>query len=227
MALPSMTTSLTIMGERLNDASNRQFSTTVLERYINEGCRDISLKAEWKRLGPTNVAFLAAATTGVAPTTMIRLESAEYQITGQSAIYPLEIREWNEMSNVWGTSRGIDQQIPGWVTARGYPGAWTLYLYPIPASAGNLIINYTALSTDVTGASLLDAPEGWQQMVFDYAEYKCLRRLRDPRWQEAKQAYEENLNYMIGLVRTFHNQPSVNTFGLDDMLYGEFLGGAY
>ena len=223
MTTPTMTLSLTIMRERLDDPSSRQWSDTVLERFVNEGCRDISLKVEWKRLGPTNVAFTAALASAAAPTTLIRIESAEYQVTGQSHIYPLEIREWNEMSNVWGASRSLDQGIPGWITARGYPGAYTLYPYPIPASAGNVIINYTALSTDVTTTTPLDIPEGWQQLVYDYAEYKALRRARDPRWQEAKMAYEENLEYMIGLVRTFHNQPSVNTFSDNDVMYN-FMG---
>ena len=226
MTTPTMNAALASVRVRLEETTAEQWTDAAIKEWINEGCRDISLKAEWKRAGPTNVSFSAGTATGSAPSTMIRLESAEYQITGQSSIYPLEIREWNEMTLIWGTTRGSDQSIPGFVTARGYPGAFTLYLFPIPSSAGNLIVNYTQLSTDTDTTTPIDCPEGWQQVVFDYAEYKALRRARDPRWQEAKATYEENLAYLMDLTRTFHNQPGVNTFTQDEFIM-QYVTGLY
>lgn len=34
-----------------------------------------------------------------------------------------------------------------------------------------------------------------------------MRRDRDPRWQEAKQLYEENVGQLMVLTRTFVDQP--------------------
>jgi hypothetical protein len=82
----------------------------------------------------------------------------------------------------------------------------SVYLDPVPAEAGVLTLYYYRLPTarataDTSDASLaIEVPDGFDDLVADYAEMRALRNDADPRWQDARSIYEDKLNALIVLT---------------------------
>ena len=105
-------------------------------------------------------------------------------------------------------------------TLWGYPPQLKIVLYPKPGLAGTLTVYYYKvpddLATDGSAASTtLSVPNGWEDLVYEYVTYLALRRDRDPRWQEAKAAYDEKLTAMLDLTTRWSDQSgSITPSGL-------------
>lgn len=83
----------------------------------------------------------------------------------------------------------------------------TFKLYPIPSQNGTLNIFYYRLPTQTTTTTdYIEVPEGWEDLVVAYVEYKARRVDKDPNWQYAKQEYEEKLQDLINVSRVYHDQ---------------------
>lgn len=178
----------------------RQWQDTEINTWLNEGCRDLARTTECL-LASTTVAVTAATQTYTGPTDIIRLHRVQWEPTGQSNKYPLEAREFNTMDSIWWTSQSITPGHPYYYTTWGYPPAVSIILYPTPNVNGNLRVYYARQPALVSvDGTQLDIPEGWHDLVCDYAEYRAQRAARDPRWQESYGKYQEARDSLLATV---------------------------
>lgn len=199
--------------------AGRYWTATETTRWLNEGARDVARRAEICPTLDTTVAVVAGTGVYNAPTSnLVRIHRVEYVPTGSTQRYPLRPSTINEMDMVWGVQQTISQSYPMYFVLLGFPGAATslqIQLYPVPSSAGTLRIFYYALPTPmVAGGDNLLIPTGWEDLVVMYAEYMCLRKGKDQRWQEAKALYESRLLDMIDKTREYHDQAHAVVTGI-------------
>jgi hypothetical protein len=103
---------------------------------------------------------------------------------------------------------------PDYCAFFGFPPTLTIYLYPVPAQAGNLNVFYYRLpAVAINDADVLDIVEGWWDLVALFAEYQALRADADQRFTEAKTIYEEKVGEMIDVTRKWHDQAGMMTTG--------------
>lgn len=226
MTTPTLTTALTSVRELLDEPTARAWSDTELTRWINEACRDMCRTTEVLQT-KADISITAGTQEYTAPTDAVRIYRAEYTRTGESTIYPLEYRDFNAVDAVAWTQRAITQSTPFLFTMWGVVPSLKITLYPKPSSAGTLTVYYYRLPTAVSGGSdTLDIPQGWEDAVYAYVEYRALRRDRDPRWQEAKAEYDEKVQNLYTLSRRLTDQAGVVTpyqaVGLPTWLVGEW-----
>lgn len=189
------------MRERLEEATARQWTDAELNRWINEGCRDLARTTECLLASATAAVTAGTQTYTNGPTDIIRIHRVQYEPTGSSQKYPLEAREFNTMDSIWWTSQSITQSTPQYYTTWGFPPTVTFVLYPTPTINGNLRIYYARQPADVSAdGTALDIPEGWHDLAVDYAEYRAQRRARDPRWQESYGRYQEAVAALLATV---------------------------
>jgi hypothetical protein len=173
----------------------------VLDNWVYEGARDICRKLECLQSIATVATTASTQTYSLSTVNFFRIHYGEWQPTGDSTTYPLTYRDWHTMSEVWGSSQRITQGTPEVWTLWGQPPNVTASLYPIPSAVGTLRIYYYRLPiVKASDATLVEVPEGWDDLVVDYAEFMALRRDRDPRWQEAFGLYNERLKDMQATV---------------------------
>lgn len=203
----TLTNLLADVRDRLNDnASVKQWSDTMLTRWINEGLRDVARRTETLMDRATIVA-VAGTQEYTMPTNVHRVHRVEYKRTGDSQIYPLDYRDFNNLDAVWWTSQAITQGTPSFFTMWGFPPSLKIVVYPTPATAGTFkVFYYREPAVLVNGADVAEIPEGWWDLIALYCEYVALRRDADPRWQEAKQLYESSMRDMMDLTRSWSNQ---------------------
>jgi hypothetical protein len=58
----------------------------------------------------------------------------------------------------------------------------------------------------VNPTDTLDCLPGYESLIYDYAVYRALRQDADPRWQDQYNLYNEGLQQMINLSRSFTDQ---------------------
>jgi hypothetical protein len=155
-----------------------------------------------------------------APDNTVRIHRVTFNPTPQGGnnqnTYTLEYRGFMEMDQVW----GIDQQWPAtyplYYTLFGQPGTGSLQIitYPVSAQAGNLYVYYFPEITSNTTTTLpLDAPQGFEDMAYDYAVYRALRKDADPRWADFKKDYEDKLIHLYDSSRTYQDQANFVSTG--------------
>jgi hypothetical protein len=130
---------------------------------------------------------------------------------------------------VTGNSRqATSYAYPNFFVPWGFPPNLTMQLYPVPSASGILNIYYYRLPAPITGtsadATVVEVVQGYEPLIEDYAEYMALRKDADPRWQEAKQIYEETLGAMIDGTRRFHD--GVGWFSYGTNILPQWLVGA-
>lgn len=193
--------------DRLNEASARHWTEPQLRRWINEGAADIARRTECLLAKSTINITAGARSISLASLSPqpIRLHRAEYSPGSTSQFYPLEYRDYSLMDDVWGTSQALTSGTPQYFTAWGFFPSMTLYVYPAAASAGVITLYYyrlpTARSESGTDDGLtVEVPDGWEDLVADYAEMRALRNDSNPRWAESRGIYEEKVNAMIAMT---------------------------
>ena len=204
----TLQTARTAIRERLNEAAEGQWTNTVLNRWINEARRVIAREAETYELEAT-LAITAAVQDKAAPTDLFRVHRAAFHPTGSSAVYKLEPRTLHALDAIGMTQLHISTQYPQFFALMLRP-AMTIRMYPTPSVAGNLKLIYYAVPADEStdGNPLSDLPEGWHDLIYDYAEWKAFRRAgRMQLAAEARDQFQQNLQDMIGLTRIAHDQP--------------------
>lgn len=203
----TLTSLLTDVRDRLNDNSaTPQWSNTMLTRWINEGLRDVARRTE-TLMDRSTITAVAGTQEYTMPTTVHRVHRVEYKRTGDSQIYPLEYRDFNNLDAVWWTSQSITQGTPSFFTMWGFPPSLKLVVYPTPSTAGTFKVFYfREPATLVNGTDVAEIPEGWWDLIALYCEFVALRRDADPRWQEAKQLYEDSIAHMMELTQSWSNQ---------------------
>lgn len=206
----TMADMLSDLRERLDEAATTFWSDAELRARINEGCRDVARRTE-TLLYNTTVAVTAGNQTYSAPSNLVRIHRLEYQPSGGQTVYPLEYMDFHSMDQVWWTSQKITSGTTEFFTMWGFPPSVSFVLYPTPSQSGVLNVYYYRMSQDLAtdgtqDDTSIDVPNGWCDLVANYAEYVCLRKDADPRWQEAKAIYEERLGSLIDVSRRWSDQ---------------------
>ncbi len=200
--------------DALREAAARQWPDDVLRRWINDAVRDMARVAEFSESissFPTTAAVQQYDLSTLSPPPG-RIHRVEYTQTGDGGIItPLEYEDYSNLDSVWGTSKGITQSRPWCWTTWGVAPAIAFLLYPTPTLNGTVTFYYYSipekLADDGSAAgSSLSIPDGWDDMVVNYVEYKALRRDRDARWQEAKSLYDEGMQHPMNLTSRHSDQ---------------------
>lgn len=190
--------------------------------WVNDGCRDMARKAEDLMVFDATIVVVAGTAKYALQSDLIRIHRVEFVPTGTSLVYPVAPSSQGEMDNIWGINQAVQQSYPAFFVTIGYPGgtgtaAMKIQLFPVPATGGVLNVFYYKLPYRFADASApelaknVEVPEGWDDVVVLYAQYRALRKDRDPRWQEAKVLYDEQLDYIINVTRFYHDQSQMMT----------------
>lgn len=188
---------------RLNEANPAFFTNTQLNSYLNEGCRELARRARCLQEKVT-IPVYGGNQLYQGPTNIIAVHRAEYMPAGSVNTYPLDIKNYNEMDAIWGSNQNIQQWYPAYLTTWREPPNTNLVLYPVPSSAGTLVVFYARVATPApTDSSNLDCPEGWWDLVILYALYKALFQTLDPRWKEVRDEFNQELMELIDAAQGY------------------------
>lgn len=212
---------------RLDDDDESRFDDRKLRRWINEICLDIARRTECLRTDTTVSAMVGQSDYSL-PSDCIRVHLISYDDTDST---PRGFLEHVDRHNF--NRRGVAYQsfTPSLFTTKGFPPSMTFEVYPLPSEAGTFNVNYysvpteLAINDDSDADTNIDLPEGWHDIVVDGVEYKALRADRDPRWQEAKGEYEQNVEVAAQQATRFSDQPG--QWGGEWNLGGFFNDGFY
>lgn len=192
--------------EALGEPTEAQWDDDMLTRWINDGAQDIARKAEVLQDRQD-----VDCSDGVAEYTLsadvLRVHRVEYFTDADpTRKLPLEYRDFQNMDGIWWTNQ-VREGEPAYYTLWGFPPQLKLVLFPVPSEAATAKVFYYRTPTRRFGTSdTVELPEGYSDLLVHYAEYRALRRDRDPRWQEAKALYDEGLFNMIELTRRWSDQ---------------------
>lgn len=190
--------------ELLDEETPQSYKDSYLDNLIHEGCVEIARSSEVLATS----AVIAVATSDREydmPSDMIRAHRVDFEAASDGNHLTLSYRDFHNANAVsW---HGDTEGMPSLYTMWGQPGSVKIILYPSPAYSGILRIHYYKLpEKPISNASVLDIPEGWENLVYMYVEYRALRRDRDPRWQEAKGLFDEALGSLYDISRRHTDQ---------------------
>lgn len=190
--------------DRIDESTERQWTDRQLRTFIIEGARDMARKS--KQLTDfTTVTVIADTGEYTVTSSVLEIHAAYWTPTGETRKVPLVPKAYNAMDQVWSVERDSARSSdPTFFTVWGFPPQLKLRLWPTTLTGGTVQLLVSRLPTefDLDGADdadVLDVPEGWPDLIVDYAEFTALRKDRDARWQEAKALYDEKLNSLIEL----------------------------
>lgn len=202
----------------LNEPVTRFYTDTELTDWVNDAARDIARRTEdlenINTTTPVNVGIGAYP----APSDLIRLHRVEFNPTGSSQVYPIEIRDRNEIDNIIGFNPSIQSSYPWvcwmWGTPNNATYPLTVSFYPVFATGGQLRLWYFRMpnrigdpvATPANAALPVEVPEGWDDLVVDYCIIRALQKARNPEWQTRKVEFEAKLVNMIDATRAWHDQ---------------------
>lgn len=216
---------------RLDEPVPTRWTDAELRTYINEGVKDVARRSETIQKQVTLPADQGERKYRL-PDDVLRVHKLEFQRDGDTRIHPIEYADLHNMDAMWYTQQAVTTRTPTHFTMWGYPPVLDLVCYPTPDTDGTWIIHYYALPADLSTANGLDSgtqlqvPGGWEDLVIEYAIYMALRKDANPRWQEAKSAYEEHMDDMVTRTQRWTDQGGVispNTgHALPDWLVGRY-----
>jgi hypothetical protein len=209
----TLTTALTNTRSLLDEPNPQFWSNLELTNWINEACSDIARKVEWKRQ-TAMISVVSGTQDYTAPTDVYRIYRIEFVPSASIDTYTVEFRGYMEMDQIWGINQQWPASYPLYYTLWKVPPSMTIILYPVPSQAGTLnVYYYQQITAAVSGSDDIDCLVGWEDLVYDYAVYRALRKDADPRWQEFKGTYEDKLVEMMNSTRTFQDQAGTFTTG--------------
>lgn len=203
--------------DNLNELTARQWSPTQINRWINLGLRDTSRRVEAHET-TIIIPTVANQEEYTLPVDILRLYRVEYFEGASNAVYALEPRDFNGMDTLgWMYHQQSSGSTPVYYAVWGYAPAAKLVVFPKPNIVASLKLYYYKQATELplaagSDSQPIDMPEGWQDAISDFVEYKALRKQRDPRWQESKQLYEQKILDMQEKTMRHHNQGSTIDF---------------
>lgn len=187
--------------ERLDEDTEQFHKTTRLVRWINEGMRDLARRTQTWTVESAAIPVLANVQRidlSVSLPDILQVTRLEWSATGQDRSRVLEYNDFGNLDAIWWESQTITAGDPYCYTTVGYPPNLTIVLYPTPAQNGEIKIQYYQMPAPVAaGANELSIPEGFDDLVLDYAEFRARRTDRDPEWMTAFQMYEANVERMM------------------------------
>jgi hypothetical protein len=212
----ALATVRTELRQQLDELSARFWADTELNALLNEGARDVARRTETGETFTQTIPAISGTMKYALPTNFLRAHRVEFQpiSTGMPQVYPLQLATYYEMDQYWGSTQFQQRSYPGWAVFFGNPPNTIMQIYPVPSQNGNFNLFYYALPSQlVADTDQLQVTEGWYDVVKDYACWKALMKDRDPRWQDYKQLYEEDLVNMIDVTRKHHDQAGTMTRG--------------
>lgn len=196
---------------RLDEAATGQWTDEEIRRWINQGATELARRTETLQATAT-ISMVNGQQQYTAPVDTLRIYRVEY-LGPNSEVTVLEYRDYNNTDSVTWSSQLTATGQPFLWTAWGFPPYLRLVLYPLPDSSTTSIrVFYYRLptklaeGTNADANTIVDIPDGWQDLIVDYAEYNALRKDRDPRWQEAKGLFEQGVQNMFDLTRRWTDQ---------------------
>lgn len=209
------------LSQRLGDPHLTYFSPEELRTWINEGAREIARRTECLR-----DTLLVAVTSGTAsysgPTNMVRIHRVSFMPTGDNRSFPLEHRDISAADIVWGTQEFITQSYaPEFWSGWGFPGStnFTIQLYPTPSTDGILLIYYYRLPADLAvsdnsaAGTAIDCPNGWEDVILDWAETRAELKRKDVNAYQIKDAiFKDHLMAIMDTSIRYTDAPGEITF---------------
>lgn len=193
--------------QALDEASSRRWTDPHLCALLNEGQRAIARASAWYRKND-DVEAEAETQEYDLPADAIKLYSVCYIMDDSAVRYDLDILQKRNITSV-SSQYAITQGIPRLAWTGGYPGTDTfkLNVVPIPAVAGTFNIDYYGipddLATDGTAEDTgLTIPLGFEAAIVHFAIFNALMSDRDPRWQEYRALYQEEMGQLTELSET-------------------------
>lgn len=214
--MTTLATAISEVRSLLDEPTAAFWSNTELTNWINEGCKDVARRAETKQ---AEAFITVVATTQVfsAPADTYRIHRITFiqTPTGVSPnTYTLEFRGYMEMDQIWGINQNWPATYPLYYTLWTHPPTLKIITYPVTSTPGKLnIFYYKQIVTATTTTSDIDILPGWEDVIYDYAMYRALRKDGDPRWQEARTIYETKLQALVDRTRTFQDQANFFSTG--------------
>lgn len=234
----TMTNAITNVRSMLDEPNAAFWSDNELGLWINEACSDVQRQAEVLRqqgLLPVSV----NEQNIVMPSDFLRVYKAEFVPTNQTLLtYPLEFRGYIGMDQIWGNLQSLPSSWPEYYTfwfspvgaseaGSPAPTQLTMRLFPVPAQAGTINLFYYPLAVAAAvspGTATIDCLPGWEDICYDYAVYKALRKDADPRWNDQFNIYKDKLVEMISRTHSdWSDQPdyfSTGPAGIPSWLLG-------
>jgi hypothetical protein len=193
----TLSTYLTNLRSRLDESTARYWTDAELTVWINNGANDVARRAE-VLMATTTLNTTANTQQYALPTNTIRVYRTEWSRDGATGttVIPLEYRDFNSMDGVWWSRQKTSRGDPYWYTMWGFPPSINLVLYPTPdvsVTAGINVYYYRLPTVATTSTNVIEVPQGWEDLVLDFAEYNAWRKDNNPQWQESKQLYEGKL----------------------------------
>lgn len=213
-----MTTQATFLADarvRLDEATADQWTDANIRAWINEGAKDIARKTESLQDRQT-ITGVVNTSEYVLNSLAVRVHRVEWAPTGENTTR-LEYADLKSLDGFGWEQRSLSNSRPYVYSIWGSSNTLKLITFPAPSTAGNFTVWYYRLSTDLAedgtaAASTVEVPQGWDEILLDYVEYRALRKDRDPRWQEAKMLYDENLSTMYENTRRWADEAGVVDF---------------
>lgn len=193
----TVATAVEAVRERLDELDAAQWSDKQLRRWLDEAAKNIARETHIL-IDSDSITVTADTSEYTVPSDVLRLLHVYFTPTGDAnRDIPIEPRDWQALDAVWGDRQNdFSSDYPRYYTIIGYSPNTTLKLWPVPSTGGTLTVYSARLpaSIDVDlGGGDIDVPTGWEDVMYEYAEYMALRKDRDDRYQIAYQAYVEKL----------------------------------
>lgn len=202
---------MTEIRNKLNSLNTRRFSDSQVRTWINEGIADITRRSECNRTS-TTIAVSAGTQEYTGPTDAVRIHMVQYNRTGDTQKYDLQYMDVKNMSSIGYTSVETTQGTPACFWTWGYPPNLKINLYPIPSAAGSLKVFYysipvpLAIDSNSDQNTSVNVPQGWEDLIVDYATYQGLLSDANPRWQTYKQEYESKFTGIVDAASRYIDQ---------------------
>jgi hypothetical protein len=207
--LSQLETSLESMLDQIYGGTNqfRFWSQPEIDTWLNEGARDVARRAESLLVFDTSVAAIAGTARYALPAQIIRIHRVEYQAAGSFLVYPLFPKTIDEMDPIVGINPLLQTSYPYYFHLWGYPPNLGMTVYPVPSQTGQFNLYYYKVPTPmVNPGDICDLPNGWEDLVVTYGEYRARRKGRDPIWKDVKEEYEQKVGEHMDVTRQWHDQ---------------------
>lgn len=209
----TLETAITNVRYLVDEPRPAYWSNTELTSYINEGCKDAARRAETKQT-TVLITIIVGTQNYTMPTDAYRIHKVEYLPTDSTLNYTLEYRGLMEMDQIWGINKTWPGSYPLFYTLWKRPPTLTAVIYPIPQTPGKLhVYYYGKIVTAITTDDDIDILAGYEDMIYDYAAYRALRKDGNPMWKTHESVYESKLMMMIEHSRTFQDQANFFSTG--------------
>lgn len=183
---------------QLNEPIAAAWSDTELVRWLNEANRDVARTTHFYKSSDT-ITTVAGTAEYTLDADILTVEMAWYDDDSGRQL-PLTPRHWESMDQVWGQRQDLEGNYPSYFTTWGVTPTMKIRFWPVPSTSSDTVNMLTSVIPDdlpATNDGTVEVPGHFWDLLADYAEFKALRKDRDPRWQEAQAEYMRKLDALV------------------------------